>query len=116
MERVSRTPRASQISYDVSLRVFSRALRVSQSAKGAWIYLIDERGHRYAPEPDLSAVPLDVRLGPGDSVTTVRVFRVPAGAGPLGLITGHGGPSWLPDLIIADDASLFHKPTFVRLE
>lgn len=116
VESVHRIPVPPQVSYEVSLRVFSRALRVSQSAKGAWVYLIDDRGNRYGPAPAASEAPLDVRLAPGESMTTSRTFRVPADAGALGLITGHGGPVWLPALIIADEASLFHKRTFVQLE
>ena len=115
VDHVSRTAGPSQATYTVSLNVFSRALRVSQRAKGAWVYLMDARGNRYAPEPDRGAVPLDVRLEPGESIETSRVFRVPADAGPMGLITGHG-PAWLPAFIIGDEGSPFHKPTFVRLE
>ena len=116
VENVSRTPAPPRVSYDVSLRIFSQARRVSQRAQGAWIYVIDRRGNRYAPEPDPSGVPLDVLLQPGDSITTSRVFKLPAAAGGLGLITGHGGPGCFPScFIIGDDASLFHKRTFVRL-
>ena len=115
VEKVTRTPAPPQAVYTVSIRIFSRARRVSQSAKGAWIYVIDGSGNRYAPEPDLEAVPLDAMLEPGESISTSRVFRVPADAAGLGLITGHGGPVWLPNLIIGDAASIFHKPTFMRL-
>jgi len=117
VENVSRTPASGQVAYDVSLRIFSRARRVAQRARGAWIYLIDGRGNRYAPEPDSSAVPLDVQLQAGESVTTARIFKVPADADDLGLITGHGGPGCFPGcFIIGDASSLFHKRTFVRLQ
>jgi hypothetical protein len=117
VESVSRTPAPPQVSCQVSLRIFSQARRVSQRAKGAWIYVIDQHGNRYAPEPDPSAAPLDVLLQPGESVTTSRVFKLPADAGDLGLITGHGGPGCFPGcFIIGADASLFHKRTFVRLQ
>ena len=115
VERVTRVSAPPQVAYTVSLRIFSEARRVSQRASGAWIYVIDRQGHRYAPDPDASATPLDVLLQPGESVTTTRTFKVPADAGELGLITGHGGPCCYPNLIIADDSSLFHKRTFVRL-
>lgn len=115
VEAVDRTPTPPAMVYRVSLRVFSRALRTSQSAKGAWLYSIDRQGNRYSPEPDRSAVPLDLRLAPGESVAISRVFRIPENASPIGLITGHG-PAWLPALIIADEASLLHRRTFVRLE
>jgi len=116
VERVSRTPAGPEVAYTVSLRIFSEARRVSQRAKGAWIYLIDQHGNRYAPEPDPNATPLDVLLGPGESVSTSRTFKVRADAGGLGLITGHGGPYDLGIVIIGDDASLLHKRTFVRLQ
>jgi hypothetical protein len=116
VENVSHAPAPPLMAYTVSLRLFSRARRVSQRAKGAWIYVIDRTGHQYAPDPDPSATPLDVMLGPGESVTTSRIFKLPAGAGGLGLITGHGGPLNLGALVIGDDSSLLHKPTYVRLE
>ena len=65
VERVTRTAALPQATYTVSLRLFSRARRVSQRAKFAWVYLIDGHGHRYAPEPDASAIPLDVLAGAG---------------------------------------------------
>jgi hypothetical protein len=114
VEHVSRTAAPAQVAYDVSLLIFSRARRVSQRANGAWVYAIDGRGNRYAPEPDTSSVSLDVLLQPGESIRTSRVFKVPAGAGELGLVTGHG-PSWISNFIIGDEASLFHKRDFVRL-
>jgi hypothetical protein len=117
-EKVSRTPGAAGISYQVGLRISSRARRVAQRAKGAWIYLIDDRGHLYSPDPDPSAVPLDVLLQPEESVTTSRVFEVPSGARGLGLITGHGGPYCGPMdiLIIGSAGCLFKKQAMIRIE
>ncbi|HTQ54861.1 MAG TPA: hypothetical protein VMI94_10395 [Bryobacteraceae bacterium] len=116
VEKVSHAAAPPQVAYTVSLRIFSEAKRVSQRALGAWIYIVDREGNRYPPEPDPSATPLDVRLGPGDSVTTTRTFKVPAGATGLGLITGHGGSPDLSKFVIADEGSLLHKPTYVRLD
>jgi hypothetical protein len=113
VESVSRSPMLSAWDYKVTFRIFSRALGVAQRARGAWIYLIDDRGIRYASQPGRFDVPLDVLLEPGESVTTSRDFRVPQSARGLGLITGHGGP--ISNFIIGDEASLFHKRTFVRL-
>jgi hypothetical protein len=114
VESVRQAPAPPLIAYTVSLRLSSRARGISQRAKGAWIFIIDQQGHRYTPEPDPSATPLDVLLGPGESVTTTRTFKLPAGASGLGLTTGHGNG---PDLfIIGDEASLLHKPTYVRLQ
>jgi len=118
VENVSRTPAASQVSYRIGLRISSRARRVTQRAKGAWIYLIDEQGRRYSPDADPSAVPLDVLLRPGDSVSTARAFEVPAGTRALGLVTGHGGPycGAMDILVIGAGGCLFQKPTMIRIE
>jgi len=118
LQEVSHAPGPLGTSYHVGLRIFSRAGRVSQRANEAWIYLIDDRGHLYSPDPDPSAVPLDVLLQPQESVTTSRVFNVPADAHRFGLITGHGGPYCGPMawLIIGESGCLFGKPTMIRIE
>ena len=67
VETVTQRPAGSGTAYTVSLRLFSQARRVSQRALGAWIYVIDQKGNRYAPKPDRSTVPLDVLLGPGEA-------------------------------------------------
>jgi hypothetical protein len=118
VENVIRTPAPLQVSYNVGLRISSRAQRVAQRATGAWIYLIDDRGHRYSPDADPSSVSLDVLLQPEESVTTSRIFRVPGDAHDLGLITGHGGPYCGPMdiLIIGGGGCLFKKPTMIRIQ
>ncbi len=118
VEQVSQAPGPAGSSYHVGLRIFSQARRVAQRANGAWLYLIDDRGRLYPPDPDPSAVPLDVLLQPEGSVTTSRVFHVPNDVHQLGLITGHGGPycgpmSWL---IIGESGCLFGKPTMIRIQ
>lgn len=117
VDNVVRTPASSQVSYNVQLRISSRAGRVAQRAAGAWIYLIDSQGHRYSPQPDPSSTPLDVLLQPQESVTTSRIFRVPSDARGLGLITGHGGPYCGPMdvLIIGEGGCLFGKPTMIQI-
>ncbi|HZH41880.1 MAG TPA: hypothetical protein VFD85_12760 [Gemmatimonadales bacterium] len=118
VEKVERTPAPSQVAYTVALRIFSRARRVSQRARGAWIYLVDDRGRLYAPDSDRSAIPMDVLLRPEESVTTLRVFEVPADVRRLGLVTGHGGPYCGPMniLIIGEGSCLFKRPTMVRIQ
>jgi hypothetical protein len=117
VDGVNRVDGQPDVAYRVSLTIFSRARRVSQRAKGAWIYLIDSRDRRYEPLQDPEAVALDVLLQPGESVKTLRTFRVPASMSGLGLIAGHGRPycSWFP-LIIGEGGCAFHKPTMVRIE
>jgi hypothetical protein len=117
VNRVDRVVKATLIKYDVGFRIFSRAGRVSQRVKGAWVYLIDDRGRRYSPDSDPSAVPLDILLQPGESVGTSRVFQVPADVHKLGLITGHSGPYCGPMglLIIGSGGCVFNKPTMIQL-
>jgi hypothetical protein len=117
VERVDRTAGPSQVSYNVALRISSRARRVTQRANGAWVYLIDDQGRRYSPDPAPSAVPLDALLQPLESATTLRVFHIPPDAHELGLITGHGGPYCGPMdlLIIGSGGCLFRKPTMIRI-
>jgi hypothetical protein len=117
VESASRATDGPKVTYDIKLRIFSTARGITQRANGAWLYLIDERGHRYAANFDPSAVPLTVQLGPGQSVTTSQKFEVPGDVGALGLITGHGGPycGAMSLLIIGEGGCLFNRPTLVRV-
>ena len=118
-ENVSRTVAPPDATYTVNLRVFSRAHRVSQRARNAWIYLRDENDRHYLPEPADAATALDVELEPGQSVSTVRIFKIPAEVHHFGLVTGHGGGpcSVFPSLlIIGEGGCLFHKQTMIRLQ
>ena len=104
--------------YDVDLELFSQARRKAQRANGAWVYLIDDLGRRYAPESKLSDVPLNTLLQPGESIRASRSFTVPANVRGVGLVTGHGGPycGAMSILIIGSAGCLFNKPTMVRLQ
>jgi len=115
---VDRASLGTTVTYRVKLRIYSTARRVSQRANGAWIYLIDEQGRRYPPQPDPDATPLSVKLAPEESVDTVRVFEVSPASRSLGLITGHGGPycGAMSFLIIGGGGCIFNRPTMIRLE
>lgn len=118
VETVSKTSQPVWITYRVEMRVFSRARRITQAARGAWLYLIDEHGKRYAPDVAPSETPLDVRLQPMQSMTTTRVFQVPAGVQIVGLVTGHGGPycGAMNILVIGESGCAFNKPTMIRIQ
>ena len=118
VEEVSQMPSPQGISYRVELRIISRARRVAQRARGAWIYLIDDQGSLYSPDPDPSAVPLDILLQPHESITTSRTFHVSAEVYGLGLLTRQGGSYCGPMtfLIIGDSGCLFKKPTMIRIQ
>jgi hypothetical protein len=106
----------------VTLRVSSRASRVSQRALDAQVYLLDSQGQRYDPDPAGQQVldasgqggqPLDSELAPDGSFTRTVVFDVPKGASSLDLVVTHG---LFPDvLVIGSDQSFLHKPTVIQL-
>jgi hypothetical protein len=117
IEHLDSAPVGSRVSYNIKFRIYGTARRVSQRADGARIYLIDEQGRRDLPNPDPSATPLTVELGPLQSVTTSRVFGVPSGVRKLGLIAGHGGTYCNPMslLVTGEGGCLFKRPTMIRL-
>jgi hypothetical protein len=118
VQKVDSAPAGPKLDYRVELRVFSTARRVTQRAKGAWIYLFDERHRLYAPNPDPSATPLDAALAPLESIETSRAFEVPADVQTLGLITGHPGPycSAFNVLFIGQATCLFDRPEMIRIK
>jgi len=109
---------ATSSTYNVRFHIFSRARRVSQRAKGAWIYVVDDRGRRYAPEFDTSAVPLDALLAPGQSIAMHREFKLPPEARIVGLVTGHGGGYCGPMslLVPGDGGCWLGKPPILHLK
>lgn len=127
VEQVEQRPaigpaRASGIFYLVTIRVASQAKRISQRALDAAVFLMDERGVRYAISPQgqkaLEAAgqagqPLNSWLDAGGSFTYTAVFDVPAKIAQPGLVISHGAFPGL--IIIGDPQSFLHKPTIVRL-
>lgn len=113
-ESVSRKPAQAGISYIVTLRLSSRARRVSQRENGVIVYLTDDHGHRYDPTPDESDVPLNVLLRPQESFAVTRIFEVPADAHEVSLVIAHAGGFPIGWFIIGYE-TWFHKPTMVRL-
>lgn len=118
VEGVARIPNESYALYRIDMNISSRAGRSAQRAKGAWVLLVDEHGHRYLPEPDPSFPPLDVLLQPHEAVSTSRMFRVPATVTNLGLVTGHGSSycGLMAFLVIGESGCLFGKPTMIRIQ
>jgi len=101
--------------YEVAIRLWSRAGRVAQREQGVVAYLRDADGRRYESAPQPGDVPFDVRLEPGQMLMTSRTFTVPAGARDLGLVISHEGMPFPGCCIIADENSLFHTKTIVPL-
>jgi len=114
VDHVETTTTGTDVSYAVTLRLFSRARGRPQRENGVSVYLLDDHGRRYQPAEDQQAVPLNVQLNPGESKNAIRKFILPMDAHRPGLVVAHGR---FPGMfIIADDQSLFHKPMVVNLQ
>jgi hypothetical protein len=116
VEAADRAPAPRGILYTVTLRVSSRARRVTQREKGANVYLTDDRGRRFDAAPDPSATPLDVQLEPGQAARAKHTFLVPPDARDLGLAFFHEGSYCFPGcFVIGEDSNPLHKRAIVRL-
>jgi hypothetical protein len=110
---VTGAARSAPRTVEVTLRLSSRAKRRPMGEKGTVAYLEDGEGRRYDPIPGSVTVPFDTKLQPGESVTAVRRFDVPADARDLGFVYAHVGASFSP---VIGENELFHGPPVVRLE
>jgi hypothetical protein len=110
-----RTDAASAQSWLVTLRVSSRALRVNQRENGAAVHLVDAKGRTYAPDPSELTVPLDSKVGPGESFEAVRRFTLPPDAADVHLVFNHEGGFPIGALIIGEN-QLFHDHTVIKLD
>ncbi len=116
IDGVSPKPFGQEIVYNVDVRIFSDANRAKTSAKGASLYLLDERGRRFPLVQDPSVIPFDVNLDPGQSVKTSLTFVAAADARQL-FLTGdsRGEPPFWVRLYFGSDGSLLHKRTLLRV-
>jgi hypothetical protein len=113
VQNVSKTLRGQDVVYKADVRIFSDAGRGNISAKGASLYLVDERGRRFPLIPDPSVTRFDIELGPGQSVDTALTFRVVGDARQL-FLRGDGD-LWITKFFIGDDSALLHRPTLIRV-
>lgn len=118
---VNTVPQGQDILYRVNVRIFSDANTVKTSAKGATVYLTDERGRRFELLDDPSAVSFDTPLDPRQSIDTTLSFVVAADAQHLYLPTSyhHIGdeasvPFWVR-LYFGGQANYLHKRTLLRV-
>jgi hypothetical protein len=117
------TTRAAGTFCIVTLRVSSRAKRITQRENDLYIYLIDESGRRIEISPSgqqalaqagLAGEPMTSLVGPGGSFVSRVAFDVPRDARHLGFVKANHG--WFPvRLIIREPQSWLHKPTIVPL-
>jgi hypothetical protein len=110
-----RTDSASAQSWRVTLRVSSRAQRVVQRENYAAVHLVDSKGRTYLADASEVAVPLDAKVGPGESFDAVRRFELPSDAADVRLVFNHEGGFPIGALIIGEN-ELFHDHTVIRLD
>ena len=115
IQNVTKTARGQDVAYKADVRIFSDLNRGTTSAKGASLYLVDERGRRFPLIPDPSVTPFDVELNPGQSVNTSLSFLVAADARQLAL-KGDGPGLWITKFFIGDDSAWLHRPTLIRVQ
>jgi hypothetical protein len=105
----------------VAVRVSSRSRGRAQS-EGGLRALLWESGKNYEVSPagerawkaaNGETASLTTRLGPGESVTAVQVFDIPAGASTPGLILTHG---FTPGYFVIGESPIFREPTLMRIE
>lgn len=111
-----RTRAADGDHLDVTFRLASHAARVSQREQHVVAWALDVGGGRHDADVTEGMVPFDVLLGPGESRTASRTYRIPAGTALAGMVIARDGAGWFPRCcIIGDAGSLFHRPTVLRL-
>jgi len=98
----------------VTVRLSSRARRVTQRERFVVVYLRDSGGRRYDPDPAPDQPPFDVTLEPGAMVLTKRVFRVQRNTRGLGVIVTREGDVPFPRCCIIG-TGIFHKEPIVAL-
>jgi hypothetical protein len=113
VQGVTKIPLGQDVVYKADVRIFSDADNVKTSAKGASLYLVDERGRHFPLVRDPSVIPFDTELSPKQSVDTTLTFRVAADAQHL-FLRGDGD-LWITYFFIGDDSALLHRPTLIRV-
>jgi hypothetical protein len=118
VEGAQRINESSAISYDVTLRISSRAKRISQRENNVVVYLKDDRWRRFDPIPQNSEIPINTLLGPGESVIAHRIFRLPADARGVGAVVTHkdGFLSIFPGFLVITENDWLHKPTVTHID
>lgn len=114
VENVQQTAGPAGTTYEVTLRMSSRARQRAQREKNVVAYLTDEHGGRYEPERREGDAPFDTLLQPQQAISVTRHFAVPAQAQVSGVVVTHEGGFPIGWFIIGYD-SWFRKPTMVRI-
>jgi len=106
-------PDGAHASYLVTLRLISRAKRVSQRERNVVVYLTDASGKRYDPLSNPADVPIASLLSAGESIQATRRFDLPSPIRPIGAVIDHEGGFPIGWFIIGYE-TWFRKPDLVR--
>ena len=107
--------------YVVALRVTSRSRGRAQS-EGGLRALLWEAGKSFEVSPagqqawkavNGETASLTTRLEPGESVTSVQVFDLPADTSTPGLVLTHG---FTPGYFVIGESPIFREPALMRIE
>jgi len=119
IDTVQASPRGQDVVYTIGAHVFSDANHVKVSAKGARLYLFDEKNRRFPLVQDATVTPFDISLDPGQKVQTTFSSVVPADAHHLYLWYSQGDPSrptpfWVR-WYFGSVHNILRKPTLIRV-
>ena len=95
---------------DIEFTLSSRARRTPQRERFVTVYLRDSDGQRYDPTPSADQPPFDVLLGPGQSLSTHRLFVVPDDVHDLGVVVTREGDFAFPRCCIIGQGPLHKLP------
>jgi hypothetical protein len=96
IQNVTATARGPETVYTIDVRFFSNANSVTTGLDEARLFLVDERGRRFASVDDPSLVPIGTRLDPRQSLDTSLTFVAAADATHLVLTGDAPLPDHLP--------------------
>jgi len=112
---VRRSASAEGRRYDVTLRLSNRARRRPMGERGTVAYVVDASGRRFDPIARPDDVPFDTILQPGESVSAIRRFEIPADARDVGFVYAHEGGFPIGWFIIGE-GGWFQKRAAVPLD
>lgn len=83
-------PQARYLGVEVNFRITNPGAKERRET-GLIAYLLDDRGTRYDPLPELNLIPFDTPVQPGRRIRPRRVFHVPSNSTRLDLVVAHPG-------------------------
>jgi hypothetical protein len=119
IDTVKAAPRDQKVVYTIGAHIFSDANHVKVSAKGARLYLFDEKNRRFPLTQDEGEIPFDTSLDPGQKRQTNFTCIAPADSQHLYLWYSQGDPSrptpfWV-SWYFGSAHGIFRKPVLIRV-